>query len=299
MPRKHPAFFERHYETADELWLAVSPISKVSDGPEDLIYRGQADARWPLVPSILRPRQQPPRVSHPEMVDASEMVFYEILMLNEFARHCDSIGIAVPNDSPGFRRDVIEAQTADRYFKEPSLWPNPEVLDLMAMAQHHGVPTRLLDWTTKPFTSLYFAASSALANFNSWVAEQRLAIWVMNRSGLGLHQQIRLHTSPGVVSKHLAAQGGLFSIHPHSGSRHGEFEVHGLENYFDDTPPPLFKLTLPVFESARLLRLCCRAGFSGAEIYPTPDGAGKAVLDGLNIEAARHHWNTNEVLVRL
>ncbi|MBC3420693.1 FRG domain-containing protein [Pseudomonas sp. RW3S2] len=299
MPRKHLAFVEHHYETADELWLAVSPTSKLGPGAEDLIYRGQSDARWPLVPSILRPRQHPPIFSKPGLVDATEMVFYEIMMLNEYARHCDAIGIAVPNDSPGFRRDVIEAQTADRYFKNPSLWPNPEVLDLMAMAQHHGVPTRLLDWTTKPFTSLYFAASSALANNDTWIPEQRLAIWAINRAKLGLHPKIKLHTSPGVISKHLAAQGGLFTVHPHSGSRRSAFEVHGLESYFEDLPPSLFKLTLPVFEAGRLLTLCCRAGFSGAEIYPTPDGAGKAVIDGLNIEGARYRWNTTEVLVRI
>ncbi|WP_248917448.1 FRG domain-containing protein [Pseudomonas entomophila] len=301
MARRHPPFIERHFETAEELWLAVSPTSQLTDGPELFIFRGQADAQWPLVPSVLRPRGQPPIESYDKMVDASEMVFYELLMLGAFVEHCDAIGIAIPNDSQEFRKNELSTQTADRYYKDPSLWPNPALLDLMAMAQHHGVPTRLLDWTIKPYAALYFAASSALADFASWEStlNKRLAIWAINRNQLGLHDRIVLHSSPGAISKHLAAQGGLFTVHPHSGYRSGKFEVSGLEEDFADVPPCMLKLTLPVFESARLLGLCRRGGFSGAQIYPTADGAGRAVLDGMNVEGARKRWNVDSILVRV
>lgn len=299
MTRKHELFIEHKYEKAEDLWLALSPTNEFRNGVENFVYRGQGDSTWPLVPTILRPRNHPPIISYSKMVGSDEMVFYELSILKRFVKHCDAVGIAVPNDSQSFRRNVLSTQTADRYYKQPSLWPNPEILDLMAMAQHHGVPTRLLDWTTRAYTAAYFGASSAVGRFDLWKEGDRLAIWALDRVGLGIHEQIVLHQSPGAISRHLAAQGGLFTVHPHSGLRSGTFSIKGLEEMLNDIPyTPFLKLTLPVYESVELLRLCSLAGFNAATIYPTADGAGRAVLDDMNMDGARKRWNESAILVR-
>lgn len=47
----------------------------------------------------------------------------------------------------------------------------------VALAQHHGIPTFLLDWTRNPITSCHFASSG-----NS--GENGLAVWALNISPL-------------------------------------------------------------------------------------------------------------------
>jgi hypothetical protein len=79
----------------------------------------------------------------------------------------------------------------------------------------------------------------------------------------------------------------LFTVQQHNGTRGAGFEIKGLEQEFIGTrKTPLKKLTLPVEESLKLFEYCSQVGISAATIYPSIDGAGKAVSDSFNAWAA-------------
>jgi hypothetical protein len=108
------------------------------------------DHAWHLVPSILR---------RPVCKESVSQVLSEWLWLRIFSDHCDSIGLAIPNDSPEFREQFLNqgAPGLNQAFFNAGIWPPRELFELMALAQHHRLPTRLLDWSRRSYVAAYFA----------------------------------------------------------------------------------------------------------------------------------------------
>jgi hypothetical protein len=112
--------------------IFLKAASTVADtDPTGIAYlcRGQADSSWDLRPTLLR--NLPPTCTPQRALEI------EAAALEEFKAQAH-----------------LYYEAADL----PQSFGNTADGDWWALMQHHGAPTRLLDWTSSPYVAAYFAA---------------------------------------------------------------------------------------------------------------------------------------------
>lgn len=114
-------FEKTKIESLADYIAVLSPTLSSSDGQTSFWFRGHQDIKWSLVPSALRYKDPKERKK-------------ALNMIWDFQR------------------------IAEIKIERPPKHENQ--LEWMQIAQHYGIPTRLLDWTESAVFALYFACSN-------------------------------------------------------------------------------------------------------------------------------------------
>lgn len=192
------------------------------------IFRGQASSDWRLEPSFDRIFQT---LTNREKVDAMKE------LLKVFRQ--ESEGMDVP-------ANVWSTETKS-----------------LALGQHYGLPTRLLDWSESPYIASFFAFNDAIVypDLGDYVS-----VWALNTTAENVWNEdsgVQIVDVPSIGNIRLRNQYGKFTLLKTPFSCLEDYVEH-----FDDDSRPLFKFLIHSSAAKDAVSDLDAMGINNTRIYP-------------------------------
>lgn len=225
---------------------------------ENWAFRGQADAKWVLNNAIER---------------------------TAFIKHHKDI-----------EKDfVAEFQRGARNYLSKDETPN-HLIEWLALMQHHGAPTRLLDLTKSPFIGAYFAYEICAENEDENVAVWGINIDFLKRSALKILSEEfgeALQESKNLINENLFEKiffqnnkKLVFPVEPFRMNKRYSLQqsvfistgiceiplMEQLDFLGEDTRPSVVKIEMPSVDKKEALRDLQQMNLHRASLFPDLDG---------------------------
>jgi len=197
--------------------------------PDDLwVFRGQRDVAWSPTPQIDRQDL----LAYRQEVNWTRLK-HETWLLEEFKKGARPLAPTPPQNQ----------------------W------EWLALAQHHGLATRLLDWTTNSLGALFFACEDQYSSADS-------VVWCYHHDGETANpasdpfsRKVVASYWPPHVTQRITVQGGCFTAHPPTSAR-------ALIKW----PGDLLQLVVPSGDRYRMRRELSQLGITRSTLFPDLDG---------------------------
>jgi len=257
----------------------------------DFIFRGTGDSNFELVPSLYHDRNIEGRVFTGKEIVKSEaeeyiskqrtfgleksvkmdLEFYEIASLLWFYDKANKQCIPLPE----IPRKTLRNEFLDVQNQRNKLTPESYILEwssIAAVAQHYGIPTRMLDWTFDVNVALYFAVKNLPGKESTDSHPEYVTLWILDKSRISIiYDKIWFVMPRYSDNPNIGAQSGLFSVL--TGENPGEkledvvVKAHrdaepGLRSILDkDNVPILAKINIPYEDALKI-----KENFEGRDI---------------------------------
>jgi len=289
--------------SVEEFFNYFGCANKIWGGTRNFwVFRGHSDdVNYKLIPNALR--NNPPaelgytfdplkgiQNTNRDQIDA------EFRKIHEFYWSIDAQGLHVPGDYNLFRTPLgwMELQNTINAYG----WPVDALLPLLALGQHYGIPTRLLDWSDRPLVAAYFAAKGSVVKKQG---TKTLSVWALNLDWVvntafpstAKKMYVYIITAPRASNPNLHAQGGVFTTEIiDNDDFHLTVTINAVDtlvenqwNSLNCNEPVMAHIKLPCSEAGKLLRLLNQEGISSATLFPGYQGVAESLKE-------REYWDT-------